>query len=615
MFQILLDDERRPIIFTTPTTLAGGIAIAPPVLAEGTQNSRDSVTNQGQTSCTKRTKLSFVATTLGGALLNVSAVLLRHGEASACYIPIPFMLFSGNALLVMYKIFPYASPPSASSSPVQIRYKPPPGPPTHYRPSEYRRISSASDGYPHPSSVPQPGLPGVMHQPPYNATYSPESSSHHPGGSSYESGYPPTSPDDGHSLVSSPRSPLSARSHHRGISMRRNSLNDQATMSTTGQGSLSPLGSLEENKAMMHDPRQGIHSPTEPSYIIERTHGSSSSMTDNDLPVNNLRGRPAKEPPKGVTCCRSCHTTVTPEWRKGPTGNKDMCNACGLRWNRRVKKMKGEGTNLSDSSFNGFAMASPEAEALLEPQRAGGGSKKGHRKKMVESRGPALTTRPPAKRRYSDASGMSGDALSTSPNDDPRADMPHDSFGGPHQTHPHNPHHSHSASSSSRPSLAPLFDDSSSNFSPVSHMPSNLQPQTPLTASSVNTSHSGTGRMDYHQQRTPVNHQMKSPSTPEVMHGYFSPSSQPPADRKPFDPVYPRPPGSPPSNGNQYMNVEHPHRNIPPGERPSLEMPEIHQYNQNPDSRHGHAPPSHFDRRPTDPNLSNGASHHPPSAR
>jgi hypothetical protein len=81
VFQILLDDERRPIIFTTPTTLAGGIAIAPPVLAEGTQNSRDSVANQGQTSCTKRTKLSFVATTLGGDLLNVSAVLLRHGAA------------------------------------------------------------------------------------------------------------------------------------------------------------------------------------------------------------------------------------------------------------------------------------------------------------------------------------------------------------------------------------------------------------------------------------------------------------------------------------------------------------------------------------------------------
>jgi hypothetical protein len=388
--------------------------------------------------------------------------------------------------------------------------------------------------------------------------------------------------------------------------MRRNSLNDQAAMSTAGQGSLSPhLGSLEEHKVMMHDSqRQGIHSPTESSFIIERTHGSSSSMTDNDLAVNNLRGRPAKEPPKGVTCCRSCQTTVTPEWRKGPTGNKDMCNACGLRWNRRVKKMKGEGGALGEASFNGLGMASPDAETLLEPQRAGGGSKKGHRKKAVESRGPALTTRP-AKRRYSDASGMSGDALSTSPHEDSRADMPHDSYGGPRHTHPHNPHHSQGASSSSsRPSLPPLFDDSSSNFPPAHHPPSNLQPQTPLTASSVSTSHSGVGRMEYPGQR--INHQMKSPSTPEVAPGYFPPSGPPPVDRKPFSTVYHRPPGSPPnSSKNHYMNVDHAHRGTPQGERPSLEMQGVHPY---PDSRHGHPP--HFDRRNTEPALPNGATHH-----
>jgi hypothetical protein len=519
----------------------------------------------------------------------------------------------------MYKIYPYASPPSTASSPVQVRYNPPPGPPTQYqtgRPSDYRRVSGASDAYAHPSSISQPGMPGSMHQPPYNSPYSPDSSSHHPRGSSYDSGYPPTSPDDAHSLVSSPRSPISARSQHRGrgIPMRRNSLTDQATMSTAGQGSISPhLGSLEEHKVMMHDSqRQGIHSPTESSFILERTHGSSSSMTDNDLAVNNLRGRPAKEPPKGVTCCRSCQTTVTPEWRKGPTGNKDMCNACGLRWNRRVKKMKGEGANPGESPFNGLGMVSPDADSLLEPQRAGGGSKKGHRKKAVESRGPALTTRP-AKRRYSDASGMSGDALSTSPHDDSRGDMPHDSYGGPRHTHPHNPHHSQAASSSSsRPSLTPLFDDSSSNFPPSHHPASNIQPQTPLTASSVSTSHSGAGRMDYHTQRTPINHQMKSPSTPEVAHGYFPSSVHPPADRKPFSPIYHRPSGSPPNNGsNRYMSVDHAHRGASQGERPSLEMQGMHQFHQNPDSRHSHPAPPHFDKRNAEPTLPNGASHHP----
>lgn len=30
--------------------------------------------------------------------------------------------------------------------------------------------------------------------------------------------------------------------------------------------------------------------------------------------------------------CANCHTRVTPEWRKGPSGNRDLCNSCGLRW-------------------------------------------------------------------------------------------------------------------------------------------------------------------------------------------------------------------------------------------------------------------------------------------
>ena len=30
--------------------------------------------------------------------------------------------------------------------------------------------------------------------------------------------------------------------------------------------------------------------------------------------------------------CVNCHTRVTPEWRRGPSGNRDLCNSCGLRW-------------------------------------------------------------------------------------------------------------------------------------------------------------------------------------------------------------------------------------------------------------------------------------------
>jgi GATA zinc finger len=33
-----------------------------------------------------------------------------------------------------------------------------------------------------------------------------------------------------------------------------------------------------------------------------------------------------------VKDCANCHTRVTPEWRRGPSGRRDLCNNCGLSW-------------------------------------------------------------------------------------------------------------------------------------------------------------------------------------------------------------------------------------------------------------------------------------------
>ncbi|KAL4882356.1 PAS domain-containing protein [Aspergillus karnatakaensis] len=35
--------------------------------------------------------------------------------------------------------------------------------------------------------------------------------------------------------------------------------------------------------------------------------------------------------------CSMCQTRTTPEWRRGPSGNRDLCNSCGLRWAKQVK--------------------------------------------------------------------------------------------------------------------------------------------------------------------------------------------------------------------------------------------------------------------------------------
>lgn len=35
--------------------------------------------------------------------------------------------------------------------------------------------------------------------------------------------------------------------------------------------------------------------------------------------------------------CANCHTKTTPEWRRGPSGKRDLCNSCGLRYAKLVR--------------------------------------------------------------------------------------------------------------------------------------------------------------------------------------------------------------------------------------------------------------------------------------
>jgi PAS domain S-box-containing protein len=42
--------------------------------------------------------------------------------------------------------------------------------------------------------------------------------------------------------------------------------------------------------------------------------------------------------------CTDCGTLDSPEWRKGPSGPKTLCNACGLRWAKKEKKRTGGGS-------------------------------------------------------------------------------------------------------------------------------------------------------------------------------------------------------------------------------------------------------------------------------
>ncbi|KAJ5116461.1 White collar 1 protein [Penicillium angulare] len=45
--------------------------------------------------------------------------------------------------------------------------------------------------------------------------------------------------------------------------------------------------------------------------------------------------------------CGMCSTKNTPEWRRGPSGNRDLCNSCGLRWAKQMRLQAQAGTTSS----------------------------------------------------------------------------------------------------------------------------------------------------------------------------------------------------------------------------------------------------------------------------
>ncbi|ORY68613.1 uncharacterized protein BCR38DRAFT_135231 [Pseudomassariella vexata] len=56
--------------------------------------------------------------------------------------------------------------------------------------------------------------------------------------------------------------------------------------------------------------------------------------------------------------CTDCGTLDSPEWRKGPSGPKTLCNACGLRWAKKEKK-KNAGGAASSGHSQSMNMAEP----------------------------------------------------------------------------------------------------------------------------------------------------------------------------------------------------------------------------------------------------------------
>ncbi|KAM7196317.1 putative white collar 1 protein [Rhypophila sp. PSN 637] len=55
--------------------------------------------------------------------------------------------------------------------------------------------------------------------------------------------------------------------------------------------------------------------------------------------LSNKKKRKRRKGSNMVRDCANCHTRNTPEWRRGPSGNRDLCNSCGLRWAKQTGRV------------------------------------------------------------------------------------------------------------------------------------------------------------------------------------------------------------------------------------------------------------------------------------
>lgn len=69
---------------------------------------------------------------------------------------------------------------------------------------------------------------------------------------------------------------------------------------------------------------------------LERHNRALADELQRLLAQKRKRKRKQSAMPVGKSCVM-CHTRNTPEWRRGPSGNRDLCNSCGLRYAKQVR--------------------------------------------------------------------------------------------------------------------------------------------------------------------------------------------------------------------------------------------------------------------------------------
>lgn len=82
-------------------------------------------------------------------------------------------------------------------------------------------------------------------------------------------------------------------------------------------------------------PAMALPAAVSPERQVSQGRSLRATKFVNYDPQQRSPGTPAEATSEKVEqVCRKCGTYTTPEWRRGPDGNRTLCNACGLNYSR-----------------------------------------------------------------------------------------------------------------------------------------------------------------------------------------------------------------------------------------------------------------------------------------
>ncbi|KXN86940.1 hypothetical protein AN958_09535 [Leucoagaricus sp. SymC.cos] len=95
------------------------------------------------------------------------------------------------------------------------------------------------------------------------------------------------------------------------------------------------------------------------------TAENSQVQSPDDLEDGSRKKKLKKSHGTEQYVCRKCGRTDSPEWRKGPDGPKTLCNACGLRWAKQMRKFDEPAEEMASNTSQ--PPSTPETESNTIP--------------------------------------------------------------------------------------------------------------------------------------------------------------------------------------------------------------------------------------------------------